>query len=236
MIINFVLVEKEIKKLLEGQAVRAVSLVGSAAVSNNLSSCRDIDIFVILSDGEALEREVVERYSVNWDITYLPMELLKQGIKEKWPFLIHSLCKHKPIIEDIEVQSLLAQIYTYYLQGPGVLTDEEIKYIRFKLAQEYEDLLKRKKDYLNAQFLSQNLFREILISYFRLNNYWVPRDKKMLTEIKVKNQNLYDLCKHFLEEKNMEKTLIYLEDMIKYVLNPFGGSLTYWPKGKFPLK
>lgn len=229
--------EKEIEKISKSQSILAVILVGSAAFSDNLCSAKDIDIFVILSDGETLEREVKERERVIFDITYLPIALLKQGIKEKWPFLIHGLWRNRPIvIKDTQINSLLDDIYALYLQGPGMLAEEEVKYIRFKLNQAYEDLLIRKDDSLNFRFLAHNLFKEVLTNYFRLNNQWVPRDKKMLDEVKIKNQDLHIICAYFLEEENADKNLSYLENMIKYVLNPFGGKQKYWSKGEFPLK
>jgi len=234
---NLPLIKKEIEKLAKDPGVSAVILAGSAAVADDLSSCKDIDIFVILSAGESLEREVIEKENIIWDITYLPQRLLKQGIKEKWPFLIHGLKNNKPLfIGSGEINLELARIQEIYQKGPGVLTEEEIKYIRFKLTQDYEDLLKRKNDLVNGRFLAQNLLREIFSAYFRLNNQWEPRAKKLLAELKLKNPDLYNLALNFLAEKNMEKNLVQLKDMIKYVLNPFGGRLKYWPKGKFPLK
>jgi len=230
--------EKEIDRIKSEESVLAVILTGAAAVAElpSFTPLRDIDIFVILSRGEYLEREVAEKEGVTWDITYLPVNLLKQGINEKWPFLVHGLYKSKPIIiKDTQINNLLEQIISLYLQGPGVLTQEEIRYIRFKLSQDYEDLSNRRKDPLNVKLLAYNLFKEILTVYFRLNNKWVPKDKKILSVIEAE-KDLYNLCVKFLEEKNAEKNLSYLQDMIKYILNPWGGKLIFWSKGKFPLK
>ena len=227
--------EKEIHRIRSGESVLAVILTGAAAELLDFTKLRDIDIFVILSKGQFLEREVADKDGVIWDITYLPVSLLKQGIKEKWPFLIHGLYKSKPISLDMQVSSLLAQIQSLYLQGPGALPEEELKYLRFKLTQDYEDLFNRRGDALNAKFLAYYLFKEILTAYFRLNNKWVPREKKILSSIKQEKE-LYKLCLNFLEENNVEKNLSYLQNMIKYVLNPWGGKLINWPKGKFPLK
>ncbi|KJS85286.1 MAG: hypothetical protein JM58_08900 [Peptococcaceae bacterium BICA1-8] len=237
MDVNTLSFEMEIERIRSQESVQAVFLTGAAAGELcDFSKLRDIDIFVILPKGQFLEREVADRGGVTWDITYLPINLLKQGIKEKWPFLILGLYKSKPIIiEDVQVDYLLAEIQSISLQGPGALTEEELKYLRFKLAQDYEDLYNRRKDAFNSKFLAYNLFKEILIAYFNLNNRWVPREKKMLAAIK-EEKDLYNVCVKFLEEKNVEKSLSYLQNMIKYVLNPWGGTLINWPKGKFPLK
>ncbi|MGI6226441.1 MAG: hypothetical protein ACOYJ1_09320, partial [Peptococcales bacterium] len=95
---------------------------------------------------------------------------------------------------------------------------------------------KRQDEYLNAIFLANNLFKEILVVYFKLNNEWVPKDKKLLAQVKLRSEELNNLCMSFLNEKNIEKKLTLLEGVIKYVLNPWGGKLKYWPKGIFPLK
>lgn len=229
--------ERKIDSFTKNQTVLAVYLVGGAAATENLDTLRDIDIFIILAYGQNLEREVVEQEGKIWDITYLPLELLKQGIKEKWPFLILSLGQNRPIkVVEKRVSPLLAEIYQLFQEGPGSLAEEEIKYLRFKLTQEYDNLLNRKDDYLNAEFLAHNLFREVLVSYFKLNNEWVPPDKKMLSQVRRKNQELYNLCVDFLAEGKRAKSLCILKSMLEYVLNPFGGQLKFWSKGEFPLE
>lgn len=235
---NFDQLKNEIEGIFNCRDILAVILVGSSvALEDKLCSDKDIDIFVIGPFGDNLEREVVEKKHVIWDITYLSKALFKKGISERWPFLIQGFAKNKPlIVRDKDIYASLATIKEIYEQGPGALFKEEIDYIRFKLTQGYEDLLKRKNDNLNARFLANTLFKEILNAYFKLNNQWTPGDKKILNQVKLTNQKLYNLCGYFLEEKNIEIILAYLQDMIKYVLNPWGGKLKYWPREKFPLK
>ncbi|MGI6226161.1 MAG: hypothetical protein ACOYJ1_07920, partial [Peptococcales bacterium] len=122
-------IENDIKELLDYQEVLAVVLVGSALKGHSSNrqlvhtpirplSTRDIDIFVILPSGDYLEREVVEKKQMVWDITYLPLTLLKQGINEKWPFLIQSLVQNKPLfVREKEVYSYLSKVKDIYEQG-----------------------------------------------------------------------------------------------------------------------
>ncbi|NLT96106.1 MAG: hypothetical protein GXW85_11385 [Clostridia bacterium] len=229
------LITQKLDWLITNPEVLAAFVVGSAAVSQNLSSTGDIDVFIILAGGQNLEREVIERDGMVWDITYFPLEIFKEGIREKWPFLLLSLEKNIPlVVRDEQINLLMKDVYEAINKGPGALTGEEVKFLRFKLTQDYEALVKRMNDNLNAIFLAHNLFREVLNAYFKLNNLWVPREKKMLTWIKKGNPDLYTLCVNFLEENRLQKKLSILENMIKYVLNPFGGKLPYWVKGKFP--
>lgn len=228
--------KQKLEQLVKMPGVLAAFLVGSAVTSENNNFTGDIDIFLIMDNEEDLEREVVEREERVWDITFLPLNLLKQGIKEKWPFLITSLGKSKPIVvRDNRINPLMEEIYKLNEEGPGALSEEEINYLRFKLSQDFDALIARRDDCLNARFLGHSLFKEVITTYFRVNNQWVPKEKKMLSSIKSKDQELYNMCIDFLEENNIQESLGILENMLNYVLNPFGGQLKFWAKGKFPV-
>lgn len=232
----FSLPEEKIKHLIKNPGVLAAFLVGSAATSEKKDLKGDIDLFLILAEGIELEREVTEEEKTVWDLTFLPLDLLKQGIREKWPFLITSLAKNKPlVVRDKQINLLMKEINKLKEEGPGVLSKEEVNYLRFKLSQDLAGLIRRKDDCLNARFLAHSLFKDVITTYFRVNNQWVPKEKKMLSQIKIKDMDLYKLCVDFLEVENIQKSLSILENMINYVLNPFGGQLQFWTKGKFPL-
>lgn len=229
-------IKQELEQLVKNPEVLAAFLVGSAATFENFNFTGDIDIFLIMADGKDLEREVVEREERIWDITFLPLNLLERGIKEKWPFLITSLGKSTSlVVRDNRIKPLVEEIYKLIEEGPGALAEEEINYLRFRLSQDFEALIARRDDCLNAQFLAHSLFKEVITSYFRVNNLWVPKEKKMLSSIKSKDLDLYKMCIDFLEENNIQESLGILENMLNYVLNPFGGQLKFWAKGKFPL-
>jgi hypothetical protein len=235
------ILQQEINRIASTQTGQAIFLVGSAVDAVDmeiidLEKIKDIDIFVITPGENHFQREVLEKEGIKFDISYLPLDLLKKGIQEKWALVISVLAKAKLIYgENQEIIRLVKEISNIYLSGPGPLTQEEMKYIRFKLYQDYEDILYRKSDHSIVKFLAYNLFREILVTYFKLNEKWVPKDKKILKIIKKEEQMLYNLCNQFLEEENTEKILQILLTILEYVLNPFGGVLRYWPKGKFPL-
>jgi hypothetical protein len=81
-----------------------------------------------------------------------------------------------------------------------------------------------------------NLFKNILVSYFQLHNLWVPKDKKILAKLQKIDYNLYCLCQRFIGEREVGQKLDMLLEIMSYVLRPFGGVMKYWRRGKFPLK
>jgi len=81
-----------------------------------------------------------------------------------------------------------------------------------------------------------NLFKKTIISYFQLHALWVPKEKKLLSEINRYSDELYVLCESFLSAVKLNQKLDILIQLIEDMLLPFGGILTYWEKGKFPLK
>ncbi|WP_183108741.1 nucleotidyltransferase domain-containing protein [Thermohalobacter berrensis] len=226
-------------KIIKDKDVSSILLVGSAATKGNkeFSNLRDIDIFVITNKQSNFEREVIKIDGIEFDISYISKDLLSKCISQKVQFIINSLCSCKIIYsQDNEISDILEKICRTYYNGPKKLDKTEINYIRFNLFMKYKDLLRRREDFLNSLFLANNLFKEALVSYFKLNNLWIPKDKKLLKEIEKRDERLFFLSESFIKEGITDKKIELLEKIIYHILKPFGGPLEYWLKGKFPLK
>jgi len=232
-----ILLQQEMEKLIKDQAIQGIVLIGSAVDKTNFKELNDLDLFVITKTNTDFAREVFDKGGIKFDLSYISLDLLKKGIKERWLFLINSFFKYKIIYtRNKEIEELLAIITQICQAGPKALSAEEIQYLRFKLYQDFQDIINRKDDKLNSIFLVHNLFKEILTAYFQLNNFWLPKEKKMLTVIAEKDKQLYTLSKNFLEELTIERKIEKLWTTLAYVLEPFEGFLAKWPKGKFPIK
>ncbi|RBP37045.1 hypothetical protein [Garciella nitratireducens] len=233
------LFNKKIEKILLQHNPLCILLIGKAAKieKKDWKQLKDIDLFVIVDKNLDFEREVCKWEEVDFDISYLSLETLKKGIVKKWPFFIHSLHHYKIIYNKRkEIENFLDEIQHIYLRGPKPLQLQEIHYIRFQLSQAYEDIIARKNDPLICLFLMNNLFKDLLVSYFKLNHLWIPKDKKMLTELQRKNPKLYHLSQEFLKQETLIQKQDILLEILHNVLKPFGGKKKYWKKGKFPLK
>lgn len=230
--------EKKIKNIIEDEKVLSILLIGAGAKlkKDDFNMLKDMDLFVITDEGFDFEREVIMFEGVLFDISYMSYNTFKSAIIDRIPFLISSLQSYK-IIYNInkDLKAFLDQIKIIYQNGPEKLKEHDIAYIRFKLCQDMEDIYFRREDAINSRFLMNNLFHSILNSYFKLQGYWVPKDKKLLKNIQKLDEILYNLSVGFIEEENSYKKLEKLRNILDYVLKPYGGVNTFWKRGKFPL-
>lgn len=230
--------DKKIEQIIKSEKVISILLIGAGANVENSSfnTLRDIDLFVIADENYGFEREVVETEGVLFDISYMSPRCFEQGINEKLSFLINALQNCRIVYNTNEdLEDFLDEIKLLHRTGPIKLSNEKVDYIRYKLYQDYKDTLSRKGDVLNASFLTSSLFYNILTSYFKLNGYWVPKDKKILKNIQEIDNRLYNLCKDFIKEEDINSKLKRLDEILKYVLKPYGGAINFWKRKKFPL-
>lgn len=230
--------EEKVEKIIENEKVISILLIGAGArvKYDEFETLRDIDLFVITEEDYDFQREVIETYGVSFDISYMSIKAFKRGIDEQLIFLINSLQSCTIVYNTNEaLEELLNKIKFLYEKGPAKLKKAESDYIRFKLYQDYVDILSRKEDRMNVLFLMNNLFYNILISYFKLNSFWIPKDKKILNYIQNIDNILYNLCIDFIEEDDSNLKLKKLDEILEYVLKSHGGAMVDWKKGKFPL-
>lgn len=228
---------KKIEDIIQKEEALTILLIGSGATKNekDFHKLKDIDLLIITNQG-GFEREVVEIDNVKFDISYISFDALKKIVSEGVPFIINALKRYKCIYNKCKDVTIFLNKVKLISLKPKTISKEEIDYIRFSLFQSYEDILARKNDEGNYIFLTNNLFKDILTSYFKLNNFWVPKDKKILKELKAIDCNLYKMSKGFLKENNNYLKVNILKELIEYLLEPFGGVKRYWEKGRFPLK
>ncbi len=220
------------------EEVQGILLIGAGARAgeDELQHLNDLDFLVITAKSHSYEREVYEIENVKFDLSYISLDLLKAGLKEKWPWLLSALAHYKIIFKrGDELDDILKNAARIYSLGPRALEKTEIRCLRFSLYQSWVDLMNRRCDPINSAFLANNLFKEVLVSYFKLNNIWVPKDKKVLDSISKTDQELFQLCTSFLAEQALDRKIAILEDILTYVLKPFGGILEHWERGEFPL-
>ncbi len=225
-----------IDKIIEDEKPIAILLVGSAVKTSQkeLEKLRDIDIFVII-EKDSFYREVINKKSVDFDISYLPIELMKKAISRRTSSLINVLYNSKVIFKSsTAIDNYLNEIKNIYLEGPKHLYESEIKYIRFRLYQMYETILNKKDDELNAAFLINSFIKELIYSYFKLNRIWTPSDKKIIKAINEIDNILYSLIVRCYNSHNIDYKIKIVSDMLDYVLTPFGGTLKEWEKSEYP--
>lgn len=216
-----------------------ILLIGAGAkvAKEELEYLNDLDFLVITTKNRSYQREIGQRGKIRVDISYIPLALLYTGLEEKWPWLLSALVHNKILFKRGDgLDEVIKKGVRVYSLGPRALEDMEIRYLRFSLYQSYLDLMQRRGDSLNSLFLAQNLFKEALVAYFKLNKRWVPKDKKILESISGADPKLFQLSESFLETQDMNQKIFILKNILNHILEPFGGVLQHWKKGEFPLK
>ena len=229
---------KKIEEIVKKEAPYGILLVGSLSRMSELdfANVRDIDIFVI-TDKDDFERQVIEIKGLEFDISYMPIKLLDFALEKRLSSIICVLSNSKILYESEKntLKSYLKMIQSLYGEGPHNLNKSDIDYERFKLTQSYLTLESRSDDSLNFNFLRGVFLKELVASFFRLNNIWTPPDKKMLKSIK--DEKLLSLLESSISMNDLEDTTKQIkcfEKILDYVLEPFGGRLETWEKNIFP--
>lgn len=227
---------KKIEKIVEKESPYGILLIGSLSRMDELDfeSVRDVDLFVI-REKEVFEREVIDIDGLEFDISYLPLTKLIQAVEDQVSSIISVLAKSKILYSSKKdaLKSHLKVIKSIYEQGPNQLSDLDIDYERFKLTQNYLTLKSRVEDSLNFNFLKGVFIKDLVHTYFKLNNMWMPPDKRALKSIK--DRNLIALLEvHLNNNSDNLDQIEALEKTVDYVLEAFGGRLNFWKRDKYP--
>lgn len=229
---------EKIEEIIEKENPYGILLIGSLSRMEklNFEKARDIDIFVIGNKRE-FQREVIDIEGLEFDISYISTKDLDIAIEKKLSSIICILAKSKILYnyEENTLKNYLQVIESIYDEGPNKLTKFQIDYERFKLTQSYLTLESRKEDSLNFNLLKGIFVKELVRSYFILNNMWMPPDKRLLKSIEdIELKILIEETLKYTNLNNIEGQIKHLKTIIDYVLEPSGGRLNTWEKNKFP--
>lgn len=217
--------------------ILCVLLVGSAAEeTEKLERQKDVDLLVVRRGEDLFCREVQSRDGLVLDISYLSLKDLEQMVHKDNHHWIRLLARSRSLYKSCpESTAPVQKAKDLYFDGPDALTAEDIRYQRFQLTNVYEDLQHGADHETEAEFLANLFLIEALRVYFRLNGQWVPRDKKLLKTLFETDIILYELMKAALRERKVSRRIHLCQDILQYVLMPFGGAQKHWEKGACPL-
>ncbi|OPJ57046.1 hypothetical protein [Alkalithermobacter paradoxus] len=207
--------ESEISNLKNDINTLSIILVGSSRHLDFSKITNDIDIFVIMKDGKHQSREIKSVGNLEFDISYFPLELVKKLIKDKTQFFIENMTYSK-LVYDVNGcgRKYIDICAKDYSKGPGKLTDDEAFEIQFFLIDDIKriktktDINKCEINYLYSVYL-----KNALHSYFRLNNKWVPKDKKIFKVLEKEDETLYKMIKDLYETYDVN----ILEEIVSYI-------------------
>lgn len=226
-----------LEELKSDECVLSISLIGSAAQKMTaLDQVNDIDLFVVKTGCEGFEREVRVIDGMDFDISYVDVDDMNKIITKNNHFWINVLARAKHVFKRnslIEGYFLLAN--KLFVDGPIPLKEQEVQHIRFKLTGKVEDLKKRMSKPTDFQYLLGVYLQDALTSYFRLQNTWVPRDKKIMDLIFDTDLILYELVKASYKATSTQEHLELFDDIVLYILKPYGGKLFSFERARLPI-
>jgi hypothetical protein len=230
--------ESLIEELKANENVISVSLIGTAATvsKDKYETMNDIDLFVVMQNYGTHEREVRQHDGMSYDITYFDIQDLNKLIVKNNHSWIRILSKAKHLYKkDSIVEAYFALANRIFVSGPDSVQSSEINAYRYQITSGLNDVFNRKDKEIDCLFLSSVFLNELLQHYFKLQNTWVPRPKKILNVLFEDDMILYELVKATLKAEILEDKLRLLDDLVIYILRPYGGKIEAMNRTPFPI-
>lgn len=222
----------------QDEDVIKVALIGSASDIDKkyFHKLADIDCFVVKRGVENFVREVIPHEGFNFNVSYIDIPCFERLIDKDNHHWIRLLAKSKTVFKrNEEADPYFKKVREIFFDGPDKLSEDDVNYYRFLLSNMFDDVKKRREREVEAEFLANIFVHEVLKVYFKLNNSWVPRDKKLLQVVFDVDIILYELIKASLKEQNLDQKIGICSDILAYVLKPYGGKQSIWERSEFPI-
>ena len=192
--------KEEIELINSNDNVNSILLVGSSKNINfelDYNFINDIDIFIIVKEGPYQERIIKERNGIEFDINYFSIKGVYKFIEEKEYFFLNEMKDAKVIYnKDKNLNNIISLCRVEYNKGPKLLSEDEKKFIKIETLSKLERLkIKDKYEEFEYKFLINAYLKDLIISFFNINNKWIPKDKKLIATIKQQDIVLYNLVK-----------------------------------------
>ena len=117
---------------------------------------------------------------------------------------------------------------TKYQEGPNLISEGEKCFLKSEIESNISRLKNKEKfDLFEYEFLVNLYLKELIVGYFTINNKWIPKDKKLLKELKKENSYLYDLVNEIKGEEKYEKLLEIYDYIFKDIVMKNYIKITY---------
>lgn len=213
----------EINKIINEKNTRCIFLVGSSKNYNlekEMDKINDIDLFVISDINEKQIRDIKNINNIDFDINYFSKDKINEFIENKEYFFLKEMKNPKIIYDKYnEGHKVISLCEAKYLEGPNNIS----KYEKLKLKEELIIKIESLKDNLKFykfeyEFLTNLYLKDIIVGYFTINNKWIPKDKKLLKEIKKEDENLIILIEKLFKDYKYEDLLSIYDYVFKNLI------------------
>lgn len=210
------IVKHQIQEIKKNTDVTSIILVGSMRNLEFDVKLSDIDIFVITEEGKRQIRKILEVSGVEFDMNYFSRKISEELIKKREQFFIECL-KDGNLVYDKDGfgDYIIKESIKEYSKGPDKIEDYEINHCIIKI----NDYFKKLQNLQNGpkyefHFLSNVCLQEMIKLYYKLNNMWIPKDKKLLKSLKNINNDLFSMVVSFYNEYDIKK----LKKIFEYII------------------
>lgn len=205
--------EELVLKLKKNKNNIAIIVVGSSVDLNFDKNINDIDLFIITEHGDKQIRKRYDIQNIDFDINYFSESLAYELINKKELFFIEGLIKGNNIYDKNNIlDDMKKHAISEYKNGPFKYSSYEIEELKLNIIDNIKRI-EHSKDLAYVQFMSNLCLKDILKSYFIVNNKWVPKDKKLFQKIREIDYDLYNISHRLYI--NYDSNV--LNDMIEYV-------------------
>ncbi|KPU27030.1 hypothetical protein TR13x_07230 [Caloranaerobacter sp. TR13] len=209
-------VKYQIKEIRKSTNVNSIILVGSMRNLEFDIKSSDIDIFVITEEGNRQIRKILEVSGIEFDLNFFPKKTSEELIKKREQFFIECL-KDGNLVYDKDGfgDYIIKESIKEYNKGPKRIEHYEINNCIIKI----NDYFKKLKKLQNGpkyefHFLSNLCLKEMIKLYYKLNNMWIPKDKKLLKSLRDFNNDLFSIVVDFYNEYDINK----LKEVFDYII------------------
>lgn len=213
---------EEIEKIISDTNTNSIFLVGSSKdidLKNKNSNVNDIDLFVFTNQDENQIRIIKDIENIEFDINYFSESGLKKLVDGKEYFFLKEM---KDAIVLYDKQNMANRIISLckvkFLEGPNKISEQEKQFIKSDIYSKIQRLKEKQNyEFIEYDFISKGYLKEIIVAYFKINNKWMPKDKKLLISLKNEDEKLYSLIKEYYKELDYEKLINIYEYTFKNI-------------------
>lgn len=218
----YTIYNKELESITKNSNTISVFLVGSSKNVNFSSphvDINDIDIFVFVNQGEDQVRIIKEVEGIEFDINYFSRNGLKNLMDKKEYFFLNEMKDAVVIFDKHNTGSnIITLCKRKFLEGPNRLSDDEKQFLKSEIGSKISRLANKDKyDDFEYDFLKNIYIKDLIIAYFSVNDMWIPKDKKLIKELKEYDTKLYKFIEDYIRDGEYEDLI----NIYNYVFKDF---------------
>ena len=110
-----------------------------------------------------------------------------------------------------------------YKKGPPPKDETYIFFTRLMYTNVIDEVKRKCKDSTETLYLLNWIFYRTIVDYYRLQCVWLPKWSYLISDLKERDKFLYERCKHFLTETDLESKYQTIKEIVEHILQPVGG-------------